>query len=101
MLIKSPYPSPPPIPDANVHHYMFNTAGAQHMKDYTLHIDAVTGHKRSWNEFRERVYDGATALEAPTSQGGLGISAAAGDIVGIYSYNCMVRPPRSVFRMNH
>ena len=91
MYLKSPYPPVPPIPDENIHHYMFNTAASQGISDYTLHIDAISGRRRSWQEFRERVYDGATALGAPISQGGLGLSGENGDIVGIYSHNCMVR----------
>ena len=84
MYLKSLYPTLPPIPDENVHYCMFKNADGEEIKDYTLHIDAVTGRKRSYYEFRDRVYDGATALDA------LGLSAEAGNIVGIYSFNCMV-----------
>lgn len=90
MYLKSPYPPLPPIPHENVHHYMFNTTASQDIPDYTLHIDAISGRRRSWQEFRDRVYDGASALGAPLSQGGLGLDAANGDIVGIYSHNCLV-----------
>ncbi len=91
MHLKSPFPQLPPIPDANVHEYMFNTPEVQNLADYTLYIDAVTGRKRSWYDFRDTVYDGATALGAPVSQGGLGLNRDDGDIVGIFSHNCMVR----------
>ncbi|THG94995.1 hypothetical protein EW026_g6575 [Hermanssonia centrifuga] len=68
---------------------MFNTPEVQNLADYTLYIDAVTGRKRSWYDFRDTVYDGATALGAPVSQGGLGLNGDDGDIVGIFSHNCM------------
>ena len=69
---------------------MFNVPGQDDTPDYTLYIDAVSGRERSYYEFREMVRDGATALGAPVSEGGLGLNALADDIVGIYSYNCMV-----------
>ncbi|KAJ3555619.1 hypothetical protein NM688_g2475 [Phlebia brevispora] len=68
---------------------MFRTADPESIKDHTLYIDAISGRKRSFVEFRERIYDAATALSAPPSQGGLGIDGANGEIVGIYSHNCL------------
>ena len=90
VYFKSLFPSPPPVPDSNIHNYMFDTENANNIKDYTLHIDAITGRKRSFHEFRQRVRDGATALELPVASGGLGLSREAGDIVGIYSSNSLV-----------
>ena len=90
VYLKSFFPHPPPIPNANFHQYAFNTQEERNIKDYTLHIDAITGRKRSFYEFRDRVRVGATALGAPVEHGGLGLSAEAGDIVGIYSFNSLV-----------
>ena len=88
----SKYPLPPPVPDANIHELMFNaqTQTGEPIPEHDLHIDIVTGRKRTFYEFKELVRDGATALGAPTAQGGLGLSGQKGDIVGIYSHNCMV-----------
>ncbi len=97
----SKYPLPPPVPDANIHELLFNapTPNGEPTPDYDLHIDIVTGRKRTFYEFRELIRDGATALGAPIPQGGLGLSGQQGDIVGIYSHNCMVgcliKPSRS------
>ena len=91
MYLKSMFPAPPPIPHANVHELMFNTPSPVPTEDYTLHIDAVTGRKRSYQQFREVVRDGATALGTSPAEGGLGLSPQANDIVGIYSFNSMVR----------
>lgn len=92
MYLKSLYPWPPPVPDSNVHNCMFGSESDAQPEDYLLHIDAPSGKKRTYYEFRERVRDAATALGASVSDGGLGVSAEMGDIVGILSHNSMVRP---------
>lgn len=58
--------------------------------DFTLHIDGVSGRKRSYFQFLSRVEDGATALGAPVSSGGLGLQAEAGEMVGLLGPNNMV-----------
>ncbi|KAJ3538651.1 hypothetical protein NM688_g6485 [Phlebia brevispora] len=88
VYLKSPYPSIPAIPDLNVHHALFNAPGQEKVPDYVLYIDGLTGRKRTWFEFRDLVYDGATALAAPVSAGGLGLDGSR-DIVGLYSHNCL------------
>ena len=90
MYLKSLYPWPPPVPDTNVYYCMFGPESDAPIKDYVLHIDALSGKKRMYHEFRERVRDAATALGAPASEGGLGLNGEAGDIVGILSHNAMV-----------
>ncbi len=96
MHLKSPYPPVPAVPDSNIHHCLFNPLpGQPTAPDYTLHVDATSGYKRSWFEFRELVLDGATALASSVSIGGLGLSSEAGDMVGIFSHNCLVRRPIS------
>lgn len=90
MYLKSMYPTPPPPPEVNVHNVLFHRPEQASWPDYTLHIDSVTGRKRTFSEFLERVYDGATALGAPVSQGGLGLRGEDGEIVGILSENSLV-----------
>ncbi|KAF8887153.1 hypothetical protein BD779DRAFT_1672909 [Infundibulicybe gibba] len=90
MHIKSPYPDVPPLPEMNAHHFFFNRPDQAEWPDYTIHIDPVTGFKRTYREFLERVYDGATALGAPVSAGGLGLRGGdGGEMIGIMSENAM------------
>ena len=90
VYLKSPYPPLPPIPDANVHHALFNAPGQEKVPDYVVQIDGTTGRKRTYFEFRDLVYDGATALASPVSVCGLGLDGSR-DMVGLYSHNCLVR----------
>ncbi|PCH40151.1 amp dependent CoA ligase [Wolfiporia cocos MD-104 SS10] len=87
-IIQSPFPPLPSIEYQNVHTYMFGETGRAET-DYTLHIDGITGRKVSRNEFVARVRDGATALSAPTSAGGLDIGASSGEIIGVFSHNAL------------
>ena len=89
MPFQSPYPEVPPFPDRNVT-YLFNNPEeeADPENDFVIHIDGVTGEKRTKIQFFERVYDGATALAASPSKGGLGLLPS--DMVGILSHNCLV-----------
>ena len=89
MIFTSLYPPPPPLTDQN-HHYGLSGFKTPGRDDYVLHIDGLTGHRRTRKEFDERVLLGLTALTAPNSRGGLGLSNGAGDVVGLLSYNCMV-----------
>ena len=61
MYLTSPYPPPPVFPDKNIEDVLFNFPGQDAYPDYTLHIDALTGRRRSKKEFNERVLDAATA----------------------------------------
>jgi hypothetical protein len=65
MYVKSPYPDVPPTPDMNVHHLVFHRPEQAEWKDYTLHIDAETGERRTFREFVNRVQLGMNALGAP------------------------------------
>ncbi|KAH9936272.1 uncharacterized protein B0H18DRAFT_1081932 [Fomitopsis serialis] len=68
MVFKSPFPEVPPLPDQNVHDFIFNS-GRIPEKDYVLHIDGLTGEKRTRSEFVERVRTAATALCQPHPRG--------------------------------
>lgn len=69
---------------------MFNLPVHDPVPDYTLYIDAASGRKLSFYDFRDFVRDGATALGAPQALGGLQINAQTGDVVGILGHNCIV-----------
>ncbi|KAK0469990.1 uncharacterized protein EV420DRAFT_83800 [Desarmillaria tabescens] len=87
MHVQSPFPDPPSPMDNNAYNVMLNRPDQREWKDYTLHIDTITGRKRSFYEFRERVQDAAAALGGPVSDGCLGLSAEHGEMVGIISEN--------------
>ena len=89
------YPNMPNISAQNIHDIIFNRADQKDWANYTLHIDAATGRKRSYREFHERVIDGATALGSPISAKGLGLQGENGrEIVGILGENSMVHSNR-------
>ncbi|KAG1758291.1 hypothetical protein EDD22DRAFT_850150 [Suillus occidentalis] len=88
MYYKSLFPDLPKVPESNVHHLLFNRPDQREWPDYTLFVNVATGQRRSFREFIERVRDGATALGADVTQGGLGLRPENGDIVGILSENC-------------
>ena len=89
MYIKSPYPDLPATPGTNVFNFLWDRPDqAQWPDDLTFHIDAKTGHKRTYREFRERVHLSATALDASSSEGGLEIRD--GDVVAIVGENSSV-----------
>ena len=89
MHYTSLYPALPPVKDVNVHDFVFSSPALQEPEDKVLLIDPLAGKKWSKNEFRERVYDCATAFEA---DGGLGF-APEGEMVAIMSTNCLVSNP--------
>jgi hypothetical protein len=94
MYLKSMYPDVPNVPAQNIHDIVFHRADQKDWENYTLHIDAATGRKRTYHEFYERVMDGATALGSPISVKGLGLQGDSGghlEIVGILGENSMVR----------
>lgn len=90
MYLQSLYPPVPPTPDQNYHHALFSNPRQGDIPDYTLHIDGLTGRRRSRKEFDERMRDGATALAASLDEGGLALNGQSGDVVGIFSTNCLV-----------
>jgi acyl-coenzyme A synthetase/AMP-(fatty) acid ligase len=90
-IIKSLYPEPPTAPDLNAHYSLFKRPDqAQWPADFTLHVDALTGEKRTYKEFLARVNDLATALGGPAADGCLGIGRP-GEKIGIMMENSSVR----------
>lgn len=91
MYITSPYPDITTFPEVNAHYALFHRPDqAQWPEDFTLHIDARTGKKRTYQGFLERVRLGATSLGAPLSEGGLGLRGEDGELVGIIGQNSSV-----------
>ncbi|KAG2034779.1 acetyl-CoA synthetase-like protein [Suillus americanus] len=88
MYYKSLFPDLPKVPESNVHHLLFNRPDQREWPDYTLFVNVATGQQHSFREFVEHVRDGATALGADVTQGGLGLCPEGGDLVGILSENC-------------
>ncbi|CDO76103.1 hypothetical protein BN946_scf184649.g29 [Trametes cinnabarina] len=88
MHYKSLFPPLPPIEDQNVHNFIFNSPALQEPEDKVLLIDPFGGKTWKKNEFKERVYDCATAFLTPESQGGFGF-APEGEMVAIMSPNCL------------
>ena len=84
-----------PVAEANAYYAMFGVPDVVVPQDFTLHVDAITGRRRSFYELRQVVQEGATALALPVAAGGLGLSAAAGHTVGIYSHNSLVSAQRT------
>ena len=89
-MYKSPYPDPPPLPDVNAHYLCFKRPDQAEWRDHTFHVDPHTGRKRTYRQFLARIQDLATAMSAPITQGGLGMRAEDGEIVGIMGENCSV-----------
>ncbi|KAF9222994.1 acetyl-CoA synthetase-like protein [Gyrodon lividus] len=89
MYYKSLFPPVPEIPAQNVHHIIFNRPDQKAWPDYTFQVDALTGTRRSFREFLERVRDGATALGSDVNDGGLSVRPENDEIVGILSENSL------------
>lgn len=88
MYVRSPYPPLPEVPPTNYHNILFRGPQQSDMHEHVMHIDGLTGKKRTRSEFIERMYDGATALGAGKNAGGLGFSSK--NMIGILSDNCLV-----------
>lgn len=90
MYQKSLFPEIRSLPEVNAVTDMLYRPEQSSWPDYTAQIDATTGQKRTFTQFRERAGLGATALGAPE---GLGLCPENSDTVGILSENCLVDSP--------
>lgn len=89
MIVKSPYPDIPPIPDTNA----YNVLLRPEWSNFTCYIDGLTGKKRGYKDFVARVNHSMTAFSLPpTVDGGLGVAGIEGTMVGILSENVMDYP---------
>ena len=91
MYIKSSFPDQDKVPDCNAYEALWN----RHQEggwpdDIIIHIDGSSGTKRTYREFRTRVILGATVLGTPGPDG-LGFKYGNGEMIGIISYNSLVR----------
>lgn len=90
MCLKSLYPDLPVTPNVNAYHFLCGRPDQVHWPDFTFHVDAKTGEKRTYREFCARVQLGATALGTPVSEGGLGLRGEDGEVIGIIGRNSSV-----------
>ena len=90
MYLKSPFPDPPALPEANAYHLFFTRPDQAEWPDYVVHVDVETDEQIMYREFTARIQNLATGLGAPLRQGGMGLRAEDGDIVGIIAENSSV-----------
>ncbi|KAF9781855.1 acetyl-CoA synthetase-like protein [Thelephora terrestris] len=84
MIFQSLLPPVPDLPFPNAHHLFLNRPDQSEWEDYVLHVDAITGKARRWNEFKDRVKRAATAFGNPDL-----FPHRENEIVGILSENCV------------
>lgn len=92
MHLQSLFPPVRNVSSTNYHHVVFPeglSEGQIDADNYTIHIDVITGRRRSVREFTRDVYDAITALGMGKSNGGLKLESQK-HRVGILSDNCMV-----------
>ena len=89
MFVKSPFPDPPQLPEANAYHILFGRPDQSSWTDFPVHIDAVTGERVMQSELVSRVEALSTGLAIPHSQGGLGVAPT--ELIGIIGENSSVR----------
>ena len=91
MYIKSSFPDQPKVPDCNAYEALWNRhEQAGWPDDLILHIDGISGRKRTYQEFRTRAVLVATALGSPVSDESLGFRET-GEMIAIISHNSLVR----------
>ena len=79
------------MPDCNAYEALWNRQEqAGWPDDLILHIEGISGRKRTYQEFRTRAVLTATALGSPVSDGSLGFREK-GEMVAIISHNSLVR----------
>jgi acyl-CoA synthetase (AMP-forming)/AMP-acid ligase II len=98
MYIKSSFPDQAKVPDCNAYEALWNRhEQAGWPDDLILHIEGISGRKRTYREFRTRAVLAATALGSPaTDDGSIGFRET-GEMIAIISHNSLVRevPQRS------
>src|SRR5260221_9877170 len=79
------------IPTVNYYDWLTGRPDLKKWPDFPLYIDGVTEEQRSVHAVLERFEHAATALATSPRDGGLGLVAGKGEMVGILSENCLVR----------
>ena len=89
--IKSLFRSlPSSTPTVNYYDWLLGRPELKKWPDFAFHIDGITGEQRHVHAVLERFEHAATAFAASPTDGGLGLAAGKGEIVGILSENCLV-----------
>ncbi|KAJ6614789.1 hypothetical protein B0H10DRAFT_2043386 [Mycena sp. CBHHK59/15] len=83
----SPFPPLPPLPEVNIHNVMFGRPDQAEWPDFTLHIEAKTGTKRTYKDMVRRIALGATALGGQVSDGCLGLNGDGDEMIGLVADN--------------
>ena len=92
MYIKSSFPGHDKIPDCNAYEALWNRREqAGWPDDLILHIEGVSGRKRTYQEFRTCAVLAATTLGTPVSDGSPGVQNENGEIIAIASDSSSVR----------
>ena len=89
MHYRSPYPPLPPLPEVNAQDFIYTSRGIPDSVDTPQFFEPVAGKRWTRREVREWIYDAATALHTPLSEGGFGL-AHEGEIVALMSTNSAV-----------
>ena len=88
MYIKSSFPDQDKVPECNAYEALWNRhKQAGWSDDLILHIDGVSGKKRTYQEFRILAVLAATTLGSPV----LGFRSGNGEMIAIISQNSLVR----------
>ena len=91
MYIKSSFPEQAKLSDCNAYEALWNRhEQAGWPGDLILHIEGISGRKRTYQEFRTRTVLAATALGSPIYDGSLGFRET-GEMIAIISHNSLVR----------
>ena len=91
MYIKSSFPDQDKVPDCNAYEALWNRhEQAGWPDDLVLHIEGISGKKRTYQEFRTRAVLAATALGSPVTDGSIGFRET-GEMIAIISHNSLVR----------
>ena len=70
MYIKTPFSGHDKVPDCNAYEALWNRQQQGGWPDdLILHIDGISGHKRTYQEFRTRAVLAAKTLGTPVSDG--------------------------------
>jgi len=89
MYIRSSFPDPSQLPEANAYHILFGRPDQSSWPDFPVHIDAATGERVMRSELISRIEALSTGLASPHSQGGLGVAPT--ELIGVVGENSSVR----------
>ena len=94
MYIKSSFPGHDKVPNCNAYEALWNRfEQAGWPDDLILHIDGISGRKRTYQEFRTRAVLAATSLGNPVSDESPGVRSELenGEMIAIISDSSSVR----------